>query len=458
MLKKLLKRQFVDDVMSHSFLLNFILILITVSGFALLFSSHLQTLQGRYSKNSLENERDLSEASKQLVNLLDVPQRLVLQPKPSRFISSAYEERIPQGLSFRLEEIRLLSQEETSSSGEFYSTDLAFVIRFLLSFFAVMLAFNAITAEKEKGTLRLIFSNPVKRAYLIMTKYLSALLTVALPLLAGLFLSLIILNTAGVISFSLGLVWDYILLFVIALIYVSFFILLSLFCSTLTSRSKYSLVLCLLFWIFFVVILPKSAGLLLNLKRFDVPTEKQIEELAEKAYRSVWDEHEGEDLVTRGGEEESTRRNVAVGNEAVKAKQDVYDHYLSKKIGTVTTLKKINCISPASLFEYAASSLAGTGLFHFQNFWNQVKQYQNIYTDFFKTEDMKDERSFHLFFHPDYLSRKPVDFNKIPKFEEKGIERGERIKDSLPYMGILILYNILLFALVFYKFLKYDVR
>ncbi len=71
---------------------------------------------------------------------------------------------------------------------------------------------------------------------------------------------------------------------------------------------------------------------------------------------------------------------------------------------------------------------------------------------------MRDEESYHLYFHPDYLSRKPVDFEKIPKFEEKGIKRAMRLKDTVQYVGILALYNLFLFSFVFFKFVKYDVR
>lgn len=458
MFKELLKRQLFEDVISFRSLLNFILILMTVTIFSLIFINHYNSQQASHSKNILENSKRLEESSEKLVNLLYTQQELSMRPKETRFISEAYEDRIPQGILFNLGQIKLLSKEKESDFSYFYSPDLTFIVQFLLSFFAIVLTFNAITAEKERGTLRLVFSNPIKRIYLVLTKYLSALIAVVSPLLFGLIISLILLNITGVFTFSLDTFFNFLLIFLISLFYISFFILLGIFCSTITHNSKNSLVLCLLFWILLVVILPKSAGLLLNLKHFQVPTEKQVEGLAEKAYRAVWDSHSQEDLITRGGEDESTKRNVKVSNEANRVRQEVYDFYLRKKISAVTTLRKVNFVSPASLFEYSASSIAGTGLFHFQNLWAQVKQYQNSLIDFFKEEDMKDEESYHLFFHPDYLSRKPVNFNKIPKFEEKEIKRTDRLKDAMQYTGILILYNLFLFILVVFRFLKYDIR
>jgi ABC-type transport system involved in multi-copper enzyme maturation permease subunit len=458
MFKELFKRQIFEDIISLRFLINFVLVLATLIIFPLIFVNHYQGMREIHTANVAENNLRIKDASESLINLITAEQELLMRPKVWGFISNAYEDKMPQGLSFRLYEIKLLSEERESDALSFYSPDLTFVVQFLLSFFAIVLTFNAITSEKERGTLRLVFSNPIKRAYLISIKYLSALVTVVLPLLFGIVVGLILLNLLKAISFSFGLFLDFILFFLISLIYVSFFILLGIFCSTATHSSKNSLVLCLLFWILLVIILPKSAGLLLSLKRLDVPTEKQIEELADKSYREVWDRHVNEDLTARGGQDESTKQNVKVANEAQRARQEVFDFYIRKKIAAVSTLRRINFISPSSLLEYSASSIAGTGLFHFQNLWTQVKQYQTEFREFFKREDMKDESSYHLYFDSDYLSKKPVDFEKIPKFEEKEIKRAERLKDAIQYAGILALYNLFLFSLVFYKFLKYDVR
>lgn len=458
MFRDLFRRQLVEDIISFRSLINFVLILTTLIILPFIFANHYRNLKESHFKNIAENNTRLEESSKSLADLIDTEQELLMEPNVTSFISEAYEDKIPQGLSFRLREIKLLSREREADSHLFYSPDLTFIVQFLLSFFAIVLTFNAITAEKEKGTLRLLFSNPVKRAHFILTKYLSALMTVVLPLFFGLAVSLILLNLAGMASFSPSIFLDLLFFFLLSLFYISFFILLGMFFSTTTHSSKNSLVLCLLFWILLVVILPKSAGLVLNLKRFEVPTERGVEGLVEKAYRSVWDSYSSVPHLAGEGWEESTKLNVRISNEAQKARQDILDHYLRKKIAAVLALRRINFVSPASLFECSASSLTGTGLFHFQNLWTQVKRYQNEFIDFFKREDMKDEQSYHLYFHPDYVSNKPVDFGKIPKFEEKETKRAERLKDAIQYAGILAIYNLFLFTLVFFKFLKYDVR
>jgi ABC-type transport system involved in multi-copper enzyme maturation permease subunit len=465
MVKQLWKRQFVDDIVSARFLLAFVLVLATIVVFSLIFVSHYQTLGARYSKNTIENDRKLAESSKEIVDLLSTPLEFVMKPRPSRFIADGYEGKIPQGISFIPKGYTFVVGETknppkggSSNSTGFYAADLTFAVQFLLSFFAILLTYNALSSEKEKGTLRLVLSNPVKRADVVLAKYLSALATILLPLLAGLIVGLIFLSLSSAVLISSAFALGLFMFIAVSLLYISVFILIGLLFSALSHSSKNSLVFGLLVWTFLVVIFPKSSGLFLTLKRFDVPTAQNIEELAERAEREIWNRYSHEDLTTRGGQDESTKLNAKVGLETQRAREEVYDFYLRKKIGAVETLRKLNFISPASLFEYSASSIAGTGIFHFQKLWEQVRQYRNQYLEFFKAEDGKDPDSFHLYFHPDYLSRKPVDFNKIPKFEEKEIGAGERIREVLPYILLLILYNLLLFVLVFYRFQKYDVR
>jgi ABC-type transport system involved in multi-copper enzyme maturation permease subunit len=465
MFGELWKRQLVDDIKSSKFLINFIIILASVIGFSLLFLDHFQSLKESYSKNANANDQLLAESSSELVRLLSTPLVFMMKPGPFLFISDGYEEKIPRGLAFKPEgytpdirETPRLRKAWAPDISTFYSTDFTFVVQFLLSFFALLLTFDTLTSEKEKGTLRLVFSNPVKRVHLILAKYMAALITIGLPLLLGLIVGLILISLSSIVPVSSAFVLGLLLFFGVSFLYLSVFILIGLLFSASSYSSKNSLVLGLLIWIFLVIVLPKSSGLFLNLKRFDVPTEQEVEERVRAVERDVWNRHSGEDTMARSGQDESTKLNVAVSNEEQRARQEIYDLYLRKKIDAVRVLQSFNFVSPASLYEYSASALAGTGLFHFEHLWKQVTQYRRDVLNFFMAEDKKDDQSDHLYFHPDYLSRKPVDFNRIPKFEETDIATRERLKDAAKYLLLLGIYNIFLLTAVFYKFQKYDVR
>jgi len=477
MFRDLLKRQIVEDILSFRFFLSFILIIVTVVIFAVIFIVHFRNAQLNYVSKVQENQQRLAEFSKSPQDgAAFTNQELWMKPRAEKFISFGSEDKIPQGLYFRMSpyELRLLnkkeditgrgwylpvSRRESVTTSAFFSPDLASIIQFLLSFFAIALAFNAITGDKEEGSLRLVLSNPTKRTQLLMSKYVSALLTMCLPLLMSIIAGLVLLEMSGMISLPHEFILEVITFFLISLLYVSTFILIGLLCSVLCQSSSKSLVLGLLFWIFLVFIFPKSMGLFLNLKRFEVPSPEQIERQADDLAAEIGDKYfkkEDLSLIT----DQNRRMEVILRGvqEEDEAKQRLRDSYLQKKIASVVALRKITIASPSSLFEYASSSLAGTGIFHFQHVLSQAKLYADEFILVVKQKAGAKQASSPFFFNFRAITDKSIDPSVLPNFEDKSVPFEERLKDALPYLGLLVLYNLFLFAFVLLKFQSYDVR
>jgi ABC-type transport system involved in multi-copper enzyme maturation permease subunit len=477
MFKELLKRQLVEDILSFRFLLNFILIMATVIFFALIFIVHFRSLQSNYTSKTEENQQRLAQFSKNPQSgAAFANQELWMKPRGEKFLSFGSEDKIPQGFYFRMSpyELRLLnkreditgrgwylpvSRREFITTSAFFSPDLASIIQFLLSFFAIALVFNAITGDKEEGTLRLALSNPIKRSHFLLSKYASALLTLSLPLLLSIIIGFVLLELSGVISLSYGLILESIMFFLVSLLYISTFVLIGLLCSALCQSSRKSLVLSLLIWIFFVFIFPKSMGLFLNLKRFEVPSPQQIERFADNAAQEVGDnfaKKENLDLIS----DQEKRMEVLFRLEQVEdaARQSVRDSYLQKKMASVLALRKITFVCPSSLFEYASASLAGTGIVHVQYLWNQARRYGDGLISFVKREagEKQDPSPFYLNFRA--IRNKPLDSSALPRFEEKSKPFEERLKDAFPFIALLVFYNLFLFPFVLYEFQTYDVR
>jgi hypothetical protein len=192
-----------------------------------------------------------------------------------------------------------------------------------------------------------------------------------------------------------------------------------------------------------------------------VPTQEEIRQKADDAryktqgrlekqlppeVRANWDKYRLSDKVLK------------LYSDGDKAQQDILDFYLREKLAAVGEVRRANFLSPASLFEYASSSVSGTGVSHFENLWAQVERYENDFTTFIKNENSLLEKGAYFYLNDETISNKPIDFNAIPKFEDRLPRPGERLKDGLPYLGLLALYNLFLFAFVFYKFQGYDVR
>jgi ABC-type transport system involved in multi-copper enzyme maturation permease subunit len=477
MFRDLLKRQIVEDLLSFRFLLNFILIIVTVIVFALIFIVHFRNVQLDYASTSLENQQRFAQFSKSPQGgAAFANQELWMKPRAEKFLSFGLEDRIPQGLYFRMSpyELRLLnkkeditgrgwylpvSRRESVTTPAFFSPDLASIIQFLFSFLAIALAFNAITGNKEEGSLRLVLSNATKRTHVLMSKYLSALLTLCLPLLVSTIVGLLLIETSGMIQLPGEFFPEVIAFLLTSLLYVSTFILIGLLCSVLCQSSTKSLVLGLLLWIFLVFIFPKSLGLFLNLRRFEVPSPEQIEKQADDLAAGIGDRYfkkENLSLIT----DENRRIEVILKcmQEEDEAKQKLRDSYLQKKMASVLSLRKITIASPSSLFEYTSSLLAGTGMSHFQHLSSQAKLYAAEVISAVKNRAGAQQDPSPFFLNFRVMTDKPIDPSVLPNFEDKSIPFRERLKDALPYLSLLALYNLFLAIFVFYKFQSYDVR
>ena len=72
--------------------------------------------------------------------------------------------------------------------------DWVFIVGLILSFAALVMTFDSISGEKERGTLRLQCSYSLSRLRLIVAKYLSSLILMAIALLCGIIVNLIIVT------------------------------------------------------------------------------------------------------------------------------------------------------------------------------------------------------------------------------------------------------------------------
>lgn len=75
--------------------------------------------------------------------------------------------------------------------------DLEFVIRVVLGLLAILIAFDAISGEKEKGTLRLALSHPVSRPVFWMGKMIGGSFSLLVPLTITMVLALLSLELLG---------------------------------------------------------------------------------------------------------------------------------------------------------------------------------------------------------------------------------------------------------------------
>lgn len=261
--------------------------------------------------------------------------------------------------------------------------DWAFVIKVVFSLYALLLAFRGISGEKECGTLRLVLSHSIKRNVLLLAKYVSILLTIGIPLLVGILVSLSTISVLLPTAISLSILPKIILMTLVALFYMSVFIFLGLLVSSLFSRSSVVLLIVLSMWILFVVVVPNVSGILSD-KLSSVPSEfqtaRQVGPLIEE---QIWARiHQIIDRVKNGeltDEQEIKRQSDRVfeqGREQLQNHYVIYENAMKQRARMARNLSRL---SPAAQFQYACEGLADTGPGREARFLKDAKAYSGIY-------------------------------------------------------------------------------
>ncbi|MCY3549246.1 MAG: ABC transporter permease subunit [Candidatus Poribacteria bacterium] len=140
----------------------------------------------------------------------------------------------------------------------FTSIDIVFIFEVVLSLIALIFAYDAIAGERERGTLRLVLTHPVRRGQILLAKYISAMLCLLVPLLISLLLAVILLTTSTFISLSMG---DFLRIggiILSSIVYLSVFYLIGMLISAVTRRTGTALMLAMFVWGFWVLVYPNA--------------------------------------------------------------------------------------------------------------------------------------------------------------------------------------------------------
>ena len=118
----------------------------------------------------------------------------------------------------------------------FPTFDLIDVVRYVLGLLALLLSFDAISAERESGTLKLVLSNAISRTRVALAKYEGGVLSLLIPLAVSFLIALLFLHLFSPIGLS-GEDWLRILIALAdAALYLSAMLLVGLCLSSMSRR------------------------------------------------------------------------------------------------------------------------------------------------------------------------------------------------------------------------------
>jgi ABC-type transport system involved in multi-copper enzyme maturation permease subunit len=391
--------------------------------------------------------------------------------------------------------------------------DLQTIFSIVVSLFALLLTYDAISGEREGGTLKMICTGGLKRGTLFAAKFSASLICIAIPLLLTFACCLVMLSFVFNLQFSASQ-WLAIALIVLAgLIYAALFIALGLLSSVLVRRSSTALVLALLIWALGVLVIPAAAQKASGLAVYPPqPAEltKLERELSEetRAKSMVFDEshpywgsgwtggygQDGGYWMFDGGVENyrQTADYVRFIEPLMLSNADrlwqVFQSQERSHDRQVAVADALSAVAPAHQLRSAFTLLAGTDMSAYEKFMRSARRYREQLIDGFRSKGYFGRDALRFFTRRDeatigddlYAQRQqeyrrlaesdyeafrtqigPQAWGPLPKSETQpfmAVEEEPDFKAAMSPMMVLALGVMLVFTAGFAAFIRYDVR
>lgn len=318
--------------------------------------------------------------------------------------------------------------------------DWVFIVGVVMSFAALALSFDAISAERESGTIRNVFSSSISRSDFILGKFLGAMVALSLPLVMTLLLNLLLINLSGRIPLRSG---DWVRIgvgVVVSILYISIFVGLGLLISALSSRSSESLMISMLVWSILILLLPGALGMIS--KGFEeIPSPEEIERRVRSVQDETWKWFDAmgmrDHLPKRENPPSKWLRLWGEFLERVAREPErIQREWMVRQIKAISLAENLQKLSPYKLYRFAMESLAGTGFPGYRAFMESVWKYRDEFWRFVRDFDRSDPQSPHIYFVREGVSERKVPFEDVPKFKgEVGLGTSVRMAG----MEILVL-------------------
>ncbi len=210
--------------------------------------------------------------------------KLVFQPTPLGVFSTGLESALPSYLGMTRNGIKHggTTLSSVTVAALFGHLDFVFVVSTVFSLLALLFTFDAVTGEREAGTIRIALANPLPRDIFLSSKLLGGYIVFIVPFLISVMIGLLVLVGQG---FPLGepVVFPRVLCLILAsLLYIAVFFALGAVISIYFDSSKTALIVAFTVWVFAVLILPR-AGFLIAQTITPAPTAESV--YREKAAR-----------------------------------------------------------------------------------------------------------------------------------------------------------------------------
>jgi ABC-type transport system involved in multi-copper enzyme maturation permease subunit len=517
MIWKIAKKEFLLNLMTFKFAVGAIAcVLLTVILMPILAADYRQRLEV-YNRKVAEDETELRDA-KVYRNIMHTIYR---PPAVLSAFSAGLEKQLAGSVKIELEQVPELSVTERGGNPYLPILtifDESLIFKIIISILALLVAYDVVSGEREQGTLKLMLSDPIARHQIVLGKLIAGLITLSVPVTITFVIGLVILLSYPMIALS-GSDWIWTgLMFVASLAFTAVMYQFGLFFSCLAKRSAISMVLGLFAWIIFAIVIPNASTQLATRIRPLEPPEKRdgrmtsikeelnnelntasdnVKEYFTKALIRN-DDFDGNytkimDIYLLNGERELNRLTIPIKLAYADKLWSIEQSYLNGFFRQKHLAHHLARISPISTYENVMTVLAGTDLASFQDFINQVRNHRNEVVDYIRAKTnsfssasffatctekqsaeftnlyiqkeeapdeqakAKAERALKEWERENLAEPMPLNLQDFPWFKYRP-NPAASFRNALPDLATLLIMNIVLFAMYFTAFGRYDVR
>jgi len=469
MLRDIITKEIQDMIMSPRFVFTFLLCTILILLSIYTGINNYQAEQKEYSAAVALNRKNL-ESQQSYGTLAGLGTKINRKPQVLSTVVNGVQEAVGRVATVNIAYDPSMIDSKYSSSpifAIFGALDLIFIVKIVLSLFAILFTYDAIVGEKERGTLKLALSNRIPRDRLILGKAIGGFISLLIPLVIPVVLGLLILMIYPNISLS-GDDWLRLgIICVMFLLYLSVFFTLGLFVSARTSRSSTSFLLLLFIWVTFVTIIPKAAIMIAgqinpipSVHEITAQKDAYLQEIQKEAgveqtkYFKDNPRPKEPDKIAKWNED--IRKWAEDLQQSLTGKIDeknaaIERDYQTKMRGQQRLAVNLSRISPASALMFSSMSLARTGINEHERFLNSVKTYKPIFT---KWINEKMIRSLNL----EGGQQPKPELDDMPQHEFMPERFSDSFSRIMPDLVLMVFLIILFFIGAYVSFIRYDVR
>lgn len=448
---------------SLRFRVSFVLIVLLFAGGSRLFVSLYTEQQATYQQlveDEAQKERRLSDNLTNFANHLRI---FRYSPRTDGFLYSCKEEEMVNSIQYNVWNAGGLEVEQGMLNPLLdakSSVDWTFIVSIFISFIALLFSYDSICGEKRDKVLGYLLSYPISRRKYWISKILSHISVVLLLLLGGILVGLLALGNMLPSVYTLSLIYKVLGFIGISFLLISLCTCFGLFASVMTRHSNVSLLMCVSFWLFGTIIIPNSATFWGD-TLYPTPLLRDIgQKVEEEESRLTKEAPPGSMSQESDPFYPYHERRAALFMRKKEVREKSYRDYYECLIRQFEGVRRLTLLSPTVQYERAVEALLGGGHLRFQQNWKDLQAFQLTFLAWFKQRDAEDPESPHWYnpYEDTSTSRKPFDINEVPRYQERSVPLGERMRLVSLYILTTLFFISLLIWGGFRLLERYDVR